>query len=189
MPELEIINGPLEIYWAPVGESVPAIGDTPAGNWALIGTSGSKNYTEDGVTVSGEKSIEYFRSLGTPYPRKGFITQADVMVTVKVADFTLAQLRRALNENTVTSDTGFDYIELDVGVDVNEIALLLRGTGKSPALAGSNLQFELPRVVEDGSVEWSWVKGDAVGSDLSFRVIYDEGATYPVGRIVVDDTA
>lgn len=185
MPELEIINGPLSVYWAPVGESFPAVADAPAGNWALIGTSGAHNYSEDGVTVSGEKSVEYFRALASGYPRKAFITESDLMVGVTLVDYTLAQLRLALNQNTVTTASPIAHIQLDVGVDVNEIALLVRGTGKSPQFSGGNLQYELPRVVEDGSREWGWIKGDPVGSELNFRLIYDEGQSNPGGRLVV----
>lgn len=187
MPELEIINGPLSVYWAPVGEAFPAVSAAPAGNWALIGTSGAHNYTDDGVTVRSEKSVEYFRALASPYPRKSFITEADVIVSVQLADFTLTQLRTALNQNVVVSDTGFDYIPLDVGSDVNEIAVLVRGTGKSPLFDGSNMQFELRRAMEDGSREWGFVKGEPVMSELNFRVIYDEGQTFPAGRIVQAD--
>ena len=187
MAELEIINGPVTLYWAPVGESYPAIGATPTGNWAKIGTSGAHNYFDDGVSVRSEKSTEFFRALGSPYPRKGFITEADNFISVKVADMTLAQLRLALNQNTVTSDTGFDYISLDVGLDLSEISLLVEATGKSPLIASGILRFMFDKVVEEGSRDWQFVKGDPVGTELIFRVIYNDGATYPVGRIVAAD--
>lgn len=185
MPELEIVNGPLSLYWGPVGEPFPAVADTPAGNWLLIGTSGAHNYSEDGVTVSHEKSVEYFRGLASPYPRKAFITEADITITVSMADMTLAQMRLAFNQNVVTTASPIAHIQLDVGLDINEIALLVRGTGKSPQFIGGNSQYELPRVVEEGSRELSHVKGDPVLAELIFRVIYDEGQTNPAGRLVV----
>lgn len=185
MPELEIVNGPLSIYSAPVGEPFPLVAAAPVGNWVLLGTSGVHNYTEDGVTVAMEKAVEYFRALGSGFPRKAFITEADVMVTVSVADMTLAQFRRALNENVVTTASPEESIELDIGLDINEIALLVRGTGKSPSLIGGNLQYELNRVVEEGSRELSHVKGEPAMTELIFRVIYDEGQPNPAGRLVV----
>ena len=188
MAEIEIINGPLAVYWAPLTEAYPAIGAAPAGNWLLIGTSGALNYTEDGVIISHEKSLEYFRALASGYPRKAFITEADIIVKVTIADFTLSQLRLALNQNTVTSDAGgFDHMQMDVGLDVSEIALLIRGTGKSPLIAAGNLQFNIDKVVEEGSREWAFVKGEPVMSELNFRIIYNDGATYPVGRIIAAD--
>lgn len=185
MPELEIVNGPLDIYWAPVGESFTAIGSSPAGNWAKIGTSGAHNFSEDGVTITSEKNVEYFRALASGYPRKAFISEADLMVSVAMADLTLSQFRLALNQNIVSSGGGIDQIQMDVGLDVSEIALLVRGTGKSPQFSGSNVQWELPRVVEDGSRELSFVKGEPALVELNFVLIYDEGNSNPGGRFVV----
>lgn len=185
MPELEIVNGPLSVYWAPVGEAFPAVSAAPVGNWLLIGSSGAHNYSEDGVTVSTEKSVELFRALASPYPRKSFITEADVMVTIQMADLTLAQIRLALNQNVVTTASPIEHIQLDVGLDVNEIALLVRGTGKSPSFVGGNLQYELPRVIEENSQEYSFVKGEPAMAEMVFRVIYDEGQSNPAGRLVV----
>ena len=187
MAEIEIINGPLSVYWAPLTESYPAIGAAPAGNWALVATSGAHNYTDDGVVISHEKSVEYFRALASPYPRKAFITEADIIVKVTIADFSLTQLRLALNQNTVTSDTGFDYMSMDIGLDITEIALLVRGTGKSPLIAAGNLQFNINRVVEIGSQDYIFSKGDPVMGELEFQVIYDEGVSFPAGRIVAAD--
>lgn len=185
MPELEIINGPLSLYWGPVGESFPAVADAPAGNWVLIGTSGVHNYSEDGVTVSLEKDINYFRALGSGFPRKAFIASADINVSVSLADMTLIQMRLALNQNTVTTASPIAHMQLDIGLDVNEIALLVRGEGKSPQFIGGNIQYELNRVVEDGSRELEHVKGDPVMTELNFRLIYDEGQSNPAGRLVV----
>ena len=185
MPEQEIINGPLSLYWAPVGEAFPAVSAAPVGNWLLIGTSGAHNYHEDGVTIAHEKAVEYFRALASGYPRKAFITEADLMVSVTLVDQTVSESRLALNQNAVTTASPIEHIQLDIGLDINEIALLVRGTGKSPQFSGGNLQYELPRVVEDGSREWSYVKGEPVGSELNFRLIYDEGNINPGGRLVV----
>ncbi len=185
MPELEIINGPLEVYTGPVGEPYPAVADAPVGNWVRLGTSGAHNYTEDGVEVSGEQSLEYFRALASGFPRKAFRTESDVMVSVTLVDMSLTHLRRALNENTVTTASPIAHIQLDPGLDVSELALLVRGTGKSPQFAGGNIQYELPRVVEDGSRAWNYNKGEPVGSELNFRLISDEGNSNPGGRFVI----
>lgn len=186
MAELEIINGPITVWWAPVGESFTAITDAPVGNWAKIGTSGDKNYTEDGVVISMEKSISYFRSLGSPYPRKGFITEADIFVKLTMVDMKLAQMRLALNQNTVTTSSPTDTIELDIGLDPTEIALLIRGESKSPQLIAGAIQYQLNRVVEEGSRELAHVKGEPVSAELNFRVIYDDGVSNPCGALVVE---
>ncbi len=185
MAEIEIVNGPLSLYWAPVGEAFPVVSAAPAGNWLLIGTSGAFNYTEDGVTVANDKTLEFFRSLASGFPRKSFLTEADINITVIMADLTLTQMRVALNQNTVTVGGAEDSIELDVGLDPVEIALLVRGTGKSPQLLGGNMQYELPRVVEQNSQELGFVKGEPAGVEMMFTVIYDEGNPNPAGRLVV----
>ncbi len=186
MAELEIINGPITVWWAPVGEPFTVISSPPAGNWAKIGTSGDKNYSEDGVVVTMEKTVEYWRSLGSPFPRKSFITEADITVTVNMADMTLAQMRLALNQNTVTTSSPTDEISLDIGLDPSEIALLIRGEGKSPQLSGGALQYELNRVVEEGSRELAHVKGEPVMAELVFKVIYDDGVSNPAGTLAVE---
>lgn len=186
MTPLEIINGPLSLYWAPVGEAFPAVDAAPVGNWALIGTSGANNYTEDGVTLAFNKSIEVFRGLGTTFPLKAFVTETDVFVRVEMADLSLTQFRQAMNLNAVNVDAGppeIEDINLDIGADPNDLALLVRGVSKSPQFLTGNLQFELNRVIETASHELSFVKGEPVGVNLEFQVLLDSAGA--VGRIVV----
>jgi hypothetical protein len=189
MAQKEIISGPLSLYWAPVGESFPDVDATPAGNWTLVGTSGPNNYHEDGVVIRADKTFEQFRGLGNTYPLKNFITETDMMVEVTLVDFSLAQLRLAFNNNTVGTDAGppaIKTLNLDVGTTPTEMALLIRGTGKSPEFEGSNLQFEINRVVERGSHEFAFTKGDGVGAALVFAVMLDTSGGFPgvVGQIV-----
>lgn len=187
MSKLVLVNGPLELWSAPVGEAFPAIDAAPAGNWAKIGTSGDKNYTEDGVSVSPSQTVEAWRSLGGTFSRKAFRTEEDLIVTVTMADLSLSQVRRALNENAITSTAagvgvaGHDEINLNRGPTVNTIALLVRGTGNSPQFDGGNVQFELDEVYEGGSQEMSFVKGGPVGVLLEFHALED--ASGNVGRL------
>lgn len=187
---LEIINGPLELYWAPIGEAFPAINVAPAGNWSLIGSSGSNNYTEDGVTLAFDKNFEVFRGLGNSYPLKAFLTENEAFVRVAIADLSLDQLRLAFNLNAVGVDAGppaIQTLDLNVDTDLNEMALLVRGEGKSPEFATGNLQFELNRVVDTGSHELVFVKGNAAAINLEFRILLDTSGGFPgeVGRVVV----
>lgn len=182
---LEIINGPLEIYWAPVGEAFPAVDAAPAGNWALIGSSGSTNYTEDGVSIVFDKTFDVFRGLGNTYPLKAFLTETDAFVRVALADMTLAQMRMAFNLNAVAVDAGppaINSVDLNISTTLSEMALLVRGASKSPEFATGNLQFELNRVVETGSHELNFVKGDAASVNLEFQMMLDDNDA--VGRLV-----
>jgi len=188
MSDLNIINGPLELYFAPVGTSFPLVDDDPPTGFTLIGTSGDKNYMEDGVSVAMNQSIEAFRGLGSTTALKAFRTEEDVVITVQMADLTLAEVRRALNENAVTNTVaasgipGKDEINLNRGLTVNTIAILVRGVGKSPQFATGNLQFELDKAYEGGSQEMTFVKGDAAGVLLEFHALEDDSGN--VGRLI-----
>ena len=173
MGPIEVVAGPLELYWAPVGTEHPAIGAAPVTPWTLVGTSGADNYTEDGVTITLDETVENFVPLGKTLPVKAFRTSESVVVSVTVADLSLDQVRLALNQTAVTTGTGDESISLYRGPDVAEMAVLVRGVGRSPALAGGNLQFELYRAVVTGTHELSFVKGTPVGVLLEFNAMYD----------------
>lgn len=188
MSDLNIINGPLSLYFAPVGTTFPDIDDEPPTGFTLIGTSGAKNYTEDGVSVAMNQSIEEFRGLATTHALKAFRTEEETIVTVTMADLTLTEVRRALNENAVNVTAagggiaGVDDISLDRGAVVNTIALLVRGLGKSPQFATGNLQFELDKAYEGGSQELTFVKGEPAGVLLEFHALEDDSGN--VGRLL-----
>ena len=193
MSDLNIINGPLSLYFAAVGTSFPLVDDDPPTGFTLIGTSGAKNYMEDGVSVAMNQSVEAFRGLGTTNPLKVFRTEEDLVVTVQMADLTLAEVRRALNENAVTNTSassgipGKDEINLNRNADVNTIALLVRGLGKSPQFDTGNLQFELDKAYEGGSQELTFVKGEPAGVLLEFHALEDDAGN--VGRLLVQTAA
>ena len=174
MSDLTVVNGPLELYWAPVGTAMPAIGTDPtSASFQLIGSSGDDNYTEDGVSISTNQTVESFTPLGKTAPTKAFRTNEDLVVSVTMADLSLSQVRLALNQNTVNSGTGEDDISLNRGIDVSTVALLVRGVGKSPEFDGGDLQFELFEVYENGSQELSFVKGEPAGVLLEFHALDD----------------
>ena len=173
MTELVAVAGPLEMYWAEVGTAFPAIGTAPGTGWTEIGTSGPRNFTEDLVTVSMNQTIETFRG-GDTTPLKAFRTEEDLVVTVTMADISLAQIRLALNLNAVNTGTGEDDISLVRGVDVATLALLVRGVGKSPEFDGANMQFELHKVYEGASQEMQFAKGGPAGVALEFHALKDD---------------
>ncbi len=193
MSDLNIVNGPLSLYFAAVGTAFPLIDDDPPTGFTLIGTSGAKNYMEDGVAIAMNQSIETFRGLASTTALKAFRTEEDVVITVTMADLTLAEVRRALNENAVTNTAaasgipGTDEIRLDRGVDVNTIALLIRGIGKSAQFDTGNLQFEFDKVYEGGSQELTFVKGEPAGVLLEFHALEDDNGD--VGRWFNQDAA
>lgn len=197
----EILGGPLEIYTAPVGEAFPTL-DTapPGGNWTLMGLSGSKNYSEDGVTISPEQEIELVRALGLGAPVKARRTTEDLILSVTVMDLTVEQVSLALNGNTITTvvpgsgTVGTREVELSQGLEVTQYALLIRGvspyivnTSAAPAIA----QYQVPVVVVSGSPEIVYVKGeDVAGIEMEFTAIADPNAATDAeifGQYIVAD--
>ena len=185
---LEIITGPMTLYQAPVGTAMPAIDVDPTGaGFTQIGTSGDENYHEDGVSVLMDQTLEFFRSLGSTHRICAFRTEQDISVTVTLVDMDLAEVRIAMNQNTVTVDAGppaIESIDLDFGTSVEDLALLVRGEGNSPEFAGANLQFECNRVVEMAAHEYSFVKGEPVGIELEFALLLDDSGN--IGRLVAE---
>ena len=187
MSDRNIINGPLSLYFAAVGTAFPLVDDDPPTGFTLIGTSGAKNYMEDGVSLAFNQTVEAFRGLGSTTALKAFRTEEDLMISVQMADLTLAEVRRALNENAVTNTPaasgvpGTDEINLNRGVDVNTIALLVRGIGKSAQFEAGNVQYEFDKVYEAASPELIFVKGEPVGVSLEFHALENDAGN--VGRM------
>ncbi|MBZ0164567.1 MAG: hypothetical protein K8H74_17875 [Notoacmeibacter sp.] len=181
MDPYEIIAAPFDVYWAPVGEAFPAIDAAPAGNWALIGTSGDENYTEDGVTVAHSQAFSKTRAAGTTGPRKAFRIEEDLMIRLTLMDMTLEQYLHAMNGNTVTTTAagagtaGYKKLGLSQGLQTTTMALLIRGSA-SPYGASWNSQYEIPRCYQSGSPEAVFKKGDPVGLALEFTVLEDPNA-------------
>ena len=179
---LEIVAAPFTLFTSPVGTAFPLIDATPAVEWVLVGTSGALNYREDGVTVVHNQTTELIRMLGETGPVKALRTEEMLVIRLILADITLEQYKHALNFNVVTDTpassgvAGHREIDTRMGLDVTCRALLLRGTGASPHLAGSNIQYEVPVAVNIAEPEVVYQKGDPAGLDLEFVALVDPNA-------------
>jgi hypothetical protein len=170
----ELVTGPVELYWAPLETAFPSITAAPSSPWALIGTLGSRRYTEDGVAIAWDVETEDFVSLGDIDPECVFLTGRNLTVSVTLADLSLAQLRLGLNLNTVSSTAGppsTNELSMLIGPELTSYSLLIRGDAKSPELEGGNLQFEFGNVIEIGSKELTFEKGAPAGVMLEWRVL------------------
>lgn len=182
----EIVAQPFTLWVAAVGTTFPEIDETPDGSWTKVGTSGDRNYSEDGVTVMHSQTVEAWRALGSTGPRKAFRTEEEMRVGMTLMDLTLEQYALALNYNTVTTvaadvDTGgYKSIGLSRGLDLPQRALLVRGVG-SPYGAGSvqawNMQYQIPVAVQVAEPEVVFVKGEPAGLALEFLAIEDPSAS------------
>lgn len=193
-----VVATPFEVYIAPVGEAFPEVDAAPAGNWALLGTNGNRNMTEDGVTVQHSQTIKLHMVYGSTMAVKATRSQEEHRYTFTLLDILPTEYSRILNHNTVTSvaagagTPGHDDINLYQGFDVTEKAWLFRGPNASPmSSTGSifNLQYEVPTGIIDGSPKVVYNKTDPAG--LLFEVVAlfddDETAGEEAGRLVVQD--
>lgn len=187
----EIIMGPCELWKAPTGTAFPDPHESPTAPWELIGKSGNRNYTEDGVTISAPQTLAFFRGLGSTLPIKAVRTEEDVIVTVSIADLTAEQLSLAFNGNEVdetpagVGTPGTKAIMLYRGPNVTQFAFMARGA--SPYSETGFGQFEIPVCVVDSTGELNYNKtGDAAAPEYSFRAMADLQAPEEeqVGRFI-----
>lgn len=177
----EIIVAPFTVYWAAVGTAFPAIDAVPGGGWTKIGASGDRNYSEEGVTVVHEQTVEMFRSLGATGPVKASRTEESLIIRFTLWDMLLEQYRLAMNQNTVattaagTGTAGYKTLKIYKGKTVNTLGLLVRGD-VSPQGDGWKTQYEVPMCFQSGSPEPVFQKGAPAGLALEFTAIEDPDA-------------
>ena len=184
MEPFEIIAAPYEVWLAPVGTAFPVINVAPAGTWTRLGTNGSRNISEDGVTITHEDEIEEFRMLGATGPIKAVRTSEGLSASFVLHDLTLEQYLHILNMNTMTTVpagtgvAGHRHVNLYKGPTVATRAALIRGAG--PYGANWNLQYELRRCYLRGEGEVVYQKGEPAGLEIGLVALVDAGA--PAGQ-------
>ncbi len=196
---IEIVNGPFDVWSAPVGESYTDIDVAPAGNWLKIGTNGARHYNEDGVVIEASQEFEKRSGLGGTEVLKIMRVLEEFKVKFTLFDLFSLEWVKALNLAVGTTDTasgagtgGHQSFDLLRGLTVNEQAILIRGTDKSPDLVTENIQFEIPRVVQVGSLETTFSKGGEAGLSFELQAVADytyNSGNSPYGRLLLGDAA
>ncbi len=174
-PPYEVVAGPLTAYVAPVATAFPAVNAAPGGSWFKLGTNGTKNYDEKGVSVQHSQQTNKWRSAGGTGVRKVFRTAEDLMVDFELVDLTVEQYAKILNDATVTTAAGPPAIKsfnLQQGLNVQTFALLLRGTSSAYGDA-LPAQYQLPIVWQEGNPQPTFQKGGPAGLALQYGVIED----------------
>lgn len=180
MTPYEIVGAPLTLWLAPVGTAFPLVNAAPAVTWVKIGTNGTRNQSEDGVTVTHSQSTNKVRPGGTTGPVKAFRTEEDMMIELTLWDVTLEQYRLALNSNPLTTTAagvgtaGFKQVGLSSGLAVREFALLARGV--SPYDEAMTAQYQVPRCYQSDSPAIAFRKGVPAGIKLRFEALEDLSA-------------
>lgn len=177
MEPYEIVGQPLELWLAPVGTAFPAIDDAPANTWVLVGTSGDRSQTEEGVTVTHSQTINKVRAGGSVGAIKAFRPEEDLMFRVTLMDVSLEQYKVAVNGNALTTTAagvgtaGTKKMGLSRGKDVTVYALLARGV--SPYDPTYTAQYQVPRCYVSGSPAIVYRKGQPAGIELTFEALED----------------
>jgi hypothetical protein len=185
---LEIVVSPAQIYLGPTTEAWPDVDDAPVANWALLATVGYENYAEEGVHIlHNQETVPHF-TLGSTGPMKMSRTQETLSITVIMHDLDPDETSKGWNANTVTSEAagaatgGYDWHGLTAGLSLTEYRMLVRIPGESPLLADANAQFEIERVVEVGSKDLQFAKGNMVGLQMEFMALEDPDASTDAER-------
>ncbi len=192
----EVIAAPGTVYLAPVGTAFPDVDTTPVAPWVKVGTTGDRNYNEDGIKVRHSETVELWRSAGSTGARKAFRTAEALRVSLVLADLSLEEYAVALNHNTVTDTPagagtpGTKKVGLSRGLDVTQKALLLR-INASPEGDDWNMQYEIPVAVQVAEPEVVFIKGpNPAALALEWEALEDPLAATAderFGRLVVQD--
>jgi hypothetical protein len=176
----EILAAPYAVWLAPVGTAFPAIQTAPTGAWVLLGTSGTKSYDEDGVTVEHPQTIETFTPAGGTVARKAFRTEEDQIINVNLVDLSTIQYAKILNNATVTTVAagagvaGQKHFPTMRGLTVATFALLLRGMStETEGLVGEK---QCPIVYEASEPSPQFTKGEPAVLECSFASLEDDTA-------------
>lgn len=129
----EVIAAPFTAWVAPPGTVFPKLADEEedfASGWTKLGTSGDKNYSEAGVTVTHTQTQGQFVSAGGITPRKKWRTDEGMQVAFDLVDLSPEQYALIMDDakvTTVTGAAGEQSLQLKRGIKVHVYALLLRG--------------------------------------------------------------
>ena len=172
----EVLTGPLEVYLAPAGTAKPDIGtDPPNGDWTLVGQSGSRNQTEDGVTIANTPSYTDFTGAGDIDPIKMFIETREQLVTVNIADLHPDTVATAFHSEVTESD-GVRTVSLE-GTNVpKEFALVAKGRSALTDEEGKHSQWFWPRVANVSESEMEFTKAEPASHELQFRKLAHDSA-------------
>lgn len=170
----EVLVGAYTVWLAPTGTAAPATNAAPSGSWIKVGTSGTDNYDEKGVTVKHSQTVGTWTPAGSTAPRKAYRTAESLEIDLTLVDLSMAQYAQALNNATVSTQVGppaTQTFSLLQGTTVQLFSLLARGA--SPVNDQLSAQYWVPIVFQNGNPSPVFSKGAPAGLDLSFMALKD----------------
>lgn len=167
----EQLTGTLSVYVAPVGEALPNVNASPAGNWYLLGP------TDGDQTVKHGGALTFFRDNDHQGPVKSvrpeeMITFSFTLVGLALEDYARAIATQA-NLSDATVGVSVRTLPLKRGATPAEFALLFKGTALSPYGAFPGYYY-VPRGVFDGEPEAVFARDGRPGLKVDFTALEDD---------------
>ena len=167
----EQLVGPLAVYIAPVGEPVPDVGGTPAGNWVELGA------TDGEQSISHGGALTYFYDNDHQGPVKAVRHQEDVTIAFTLVGLTLENYARVLDRvGDVTSAAGppaTKTLPLKRGYTPNEYVVLFKGETFSPYGQYPGM-YVAPRAVMDGEPQPTLAKDGRAALEVEMHLLEDD---------------
>ena len=184
-----MVRGDVHVYAAVAGTAKPSVTADPPGAWTKIGES---YWDPDGITVTGNQTIEEEDINNSTYGQEAFRTDEELIVSGSLKNFSFEALRLAMNNNTVSETAptatadGFRSLSMKRGIAVEKMAILVRGNSPyDEDRDGWDLQVWCPRVYESGNFTTGLGRGAAAMVPLEFRAL--EHATLGVCEVDAKD--
>lgn len=167
----EQLTGTLQVYIAPVGESLPNVNATPAGNWYLLGpTDGDQSVMHGGP-------LTYFRDNDHQGPVKAVRPEEEVIFKFNLVGLSLEDYSRVISTQANLADATVGVavrtLPLKRGATPSEFALLFKGTALSPYGAFPGYYY-VPRGVFDGEPEPTFARDGRPGLEVEFHALEDD---------------
>lgn len=163
--------GPLTIYIAPVGEAVPAVNATPAGNWVVLGPTDG----EQSLQHAGEAT--FLRDNDHTGPVKAVRPEEDVLYNFVLVGLTLENYGRIISAvSKVASAVGppaTKTLPLKRGYYASEYALIAKGAVLSPYGQFPGM-YVIPRGIFDGEPEPMFTKDEGASLEVNFHSLEDD---------------
>jgi hypothetical protein len=199
-----IIAFPYNVYLAPQGTEFPTLtdteaiiqggkkypkvalgagGTTAAESWFLLGTSGNRDYSEAGVTVTHTQTLGTFQGAGSTWIRKAWRSDEGTQVAFDLADLSPTHYAKIMDERTLnpselatSASANEEWFSLARLLNVNGQSLLLRGP--SAINEAKQSQYEIPYAYQAANPAPKYaIKGGPALLALQFTAIEGEAST------------
>jgi hypothetical protein len=165
------LTGVVNVYIAPVGETVTAVNATPGGNWVKLGATDG----EQSIQTTGK--LTYFRDNDHQGPVKAVRPDEEDIVKFTIVGLTLENYARIMDSvSDVVSAAGppaTKKVPLKRGSIPLEYSLLFKGSAMSP-YGDYPGQYVVPRGVFDNEPISTFAKDGSPALECEFHALEDD---------------